>query len=456
MNEGMKILIATQHPENFESIVAEGLDRGHSVTTIGGSFVKVIDAIRSRVFDTVILDGVFRHPGFNNDSFSITLVKEAKEFVISRIVVATGVPPVSETDFPSDILVVDLLCNDCRESVVDLFKKLESGELELDKMQRQAEKEVYLSIDLLAKNEGIEITEAELPVVTAHADIKSSSYFSPELNRVSIMKSGIGNGTHCFEEASHYLRWLILKRKGIPVEDHDPTVQEFFGFIGRTLGKQLTSGTENACLFQEVEDDDLNNSEIIERWDEIEREASNTIRDLEMRIKPFDEFCRLQEDLFSAIRKILRTELEKKPEDIHPDTCRKAIEDVIKDFAKNVNEFFNEIAFIKDAGECINKLMMVLASYQNVSKLSPEKRIEAVNRLGRDCIGISKFAPFVFNSVAEYIPLIRKINEIQAIITHKGYAFAYEYSFEELSQKGLYSMSDEEIRKRFFKAKPRE
>ena len=124
---------------------------------------------------------------------------------------------------------------------------------------KQVRSEVHQVFCMLAEAYGIKISEKDLPDVYVEP-VANSKYLSN--NTIIISFEDVGYGPVYFEEASHALRELKTWRT-IPglithlVSSLDPSVHEFYGRAGETLGRELVKGTELEYLFKDAPERDI-------------------------------------------------------------------------------------------------------------------------------------------------------------------------------------------------------
>ena len=126
-------------------------------------------------------------------------------------------------------------------------------------------------IDTLAKALNVPIPDSVRPAVKIVKD--NGDNYNSDHNEICVNETSIENGITYFEEAAHYIRTLLMLRHSKSKTSIDQPVQEFFGRLGESMGRELVKDTEYEFLFSNREPRTYAN------LDYFEREA-NTVAEL--------------------------------------------------------------------------------------------------------------------------------------------------------------------------------
>jgi len=160
----------------------------------------------------------------------------------------------------------------------------------------RVKRRALLALELLAKEQGIKLKPGEIPQVEIKdgKDPRETSSYDFEKNVIYIAQKHEDSPIAYFEESSHALRELMLRRKILyrlfpKLKDKatDHQVDEFYGRIGETIGREVAGGTEFEELFRNTPPRDMKDPETRKRWAErlrMHRKSIRGYRDLQRQV----------------------------------------------------------------------------------------------------------------------------------------------------------------------------
>ncbi len=325
----------------------------------------------------------------------------------------------------------------------------------------KAKRNVRTAFLILAKAAGVKpIRKREMPDVEIMEEGKrrvTLSHYNPEKNKIFISPENIGNGVAYFEEASHALRHISQKRKGL--RQRDDKVDEFYGRVGETLGRKLTRGTKMESLFKDIPPRDVESEiqkesdkkglktfkrlrkKIREKLSSLQREKI-AMENLEnFTSKNYGKFRQTLRDFASG--KIDSNEFLKKV-----DVIEKSYSDSTKPYLQNVSgknqmgayfyrEFFD---YVKTAFD---------SSSDEKGKRKAIKR--ELKRIDKEYKKPENHFDYLLNDVDRLIASSTRMIIQKQIRHRRAYLYGQQYSAEDLEKiKGLYDLNDDEVREVFF------
>jgi hypothetical protein len=322
--------------------------------------------------------------------------------------------------------------------------------------------EVRKAFKLLADSFKIPITEGDYPLVDLSND--GGNYYQPG-NRTIYLDHGPLKGSTLFEETSHALRDLVQRRAGISPESQDKQVQEFYGRAGETIGRYLADGAGLSYTFFDDPARDMNDPELKKRW--ISRllglrKSRNSLRAIqtnnrivkdglrEMTAANYDELSKVFVDLRE--RKIDVLEFQERLRGLESN-YRSGVSSLAKANPNSiypidlteVNHYLSKYGYLKDA------LGIALSASGDEEKRKLIERGIAFIVEGHN--------PKSFQFDIDDPGISETGNKTDlGIFSHfshrKPYLYAQQYSAEELMASGdFYSLSDKEVKQRFFRKK---
>ncbi len=137
--------------------------------------------------------------------------------------------------------------NDSLEDIINFGSNFNSDKFEKTRYNVNKEKlenDLKKVIDIFSRYILINVKEDKLPNIKLGSESYISnikSLYNPKKNLITIHKDHINKGVVYFEEVSHFLRTYIKKNSNNSENNINLKVQEFFGGLGRIIGKELTS-----------------------------------------------------------------------------------------------------------------------------------------------------------------------------------------------------------------------
>lgn len=323
--------------------------------------------------------------------------------------------------------------------------------------EEKVKRDVKTALLMLAKAAGVPLRKREMPEVEV-GDFETSSY-DPIERKIGIVYSDIGDGISYFEEVSHALRDIVQRRKGIPSAEQNDKVQECYGRIGETLGRELTKGTELAYLFQKAPRD-VTTGEFKKKWLEglqkmrAEKRKAREVLGKEREIKEKKEY----------LRTITANNYDALKQEIAGFTSGKINEKELREgLSRNAKTYINSIkALGKISSENAKGVKGYLETYSHLNTLlniaaeksDKEKRrvIKGTSKTLQKCY--KAYSRYFSTEQMEFTKLIGAAEKyVQKTQTRhrRAYLYGQQYSAQELEGvKGLYDLNDEEAKKVFF------
>lgn len=115
---------------------------------------------------------------------------------------------------------------------------------------------VRVLLSLLIPKIGIEIPEADWPLVVISEDETKTSSYNPGSNKISLHKNNLEDGAEMAEEVAHFIRCYCQKKnnnQNLENINHQMAVDEFFGRLGESIARQVIPKSEAAIFFPEPE-----------------------------------------------------------------------------------------------------------------------------------------------------------------------------------------------------------
>jgi len=336
----------------------------------------------------------------------------------------------------------------------DIEKEAEDSENQDVKVKR----EVLRAYQLLADAAGVELGREDYPDVRVKSE--KTSYWSPTEREIVIAPHDVNDGIAYFEEASHALRDLVMARKGIPYQKIDQRVQEFYGRIGETLGRDLVKGTELEYLFSNsaprdrtvLKDLDLMQLQHLRQKSDFYRKRAKIVREG-------------KEGLVGAVKTNFE-ELDKafkkfEAGDLSSEQFREEVYQAGVDFGnrlKGIKGGYDSVAsgFCKSWSGEYGYLGQIL----NIWEGSPETNarngiIKAIGQVRERFYRLDKESPDLVegDDIDVFKEKLRIEREKHRIDVHRrAYTFAQQYSAEQLREiRDLYALGDEDVKKKFFR-----
>ncbi|MBI2629527.1 hypothetical protein HYW76_00330 [Candidatus Pacearchaeota archaeon] len=321
--------------------------------------------------------------------------------------------------------------------------------------KKRVEKDVIEAFKLLAESEGIKINNSDFPVVEVREG--KYSYYDLTKRSIFIRPLDIGSGTTYFEEAGHALRDVVQRRKGVDYLKQDRKVHEFLGRAAESIGRDLSSGTEMMGLFSEKPrdmDDPRIKKKLLNRLRGI-RDVKDLLRERRDRLAKGrsyalnllkENYLNLQ-DAYKSFRsgKINEQEFISEMHRLEQES-RKGARKLSGNEEMSVSPFDeNEIKGYLSLYEYLGE---VLGITRNAKDEEKRKIIDGAMKFVDELYNPKKIKfdlddPRVLD-VEFQIGEIHDSHEVH----RKPYLYAQQYAPSEL--KGAYSLSDSEIRDRFF------
>jgi len=354
-------------------------------------------------------------------------------------------------------------CVDTFEKQEDNFKgrkdqALKAVEDEFSKIKKEKQSEkvkemIVEEIELLAENENIEVRDIDLPEVKVR-DSKSSCY-DPTENTIFIEENAINNGIDHFEEISHFLRCLVQQRKGISPEKQDVHVQEFFGRIGETLGRELVKGTDLESLFKDIQPREVKSSETDQLIDNL-IDRSKKIKGLQKELAiSNDIIIKMQKENANSVTRMLEKSLEE--EELNIDNLLLEFRKMASDHIASIKNSQIKNAHVDDVKQYLSHLdylngsLSLLREYEAPAKQKKEYIQGNLNTF-KEMNSLLFERQFTMGDLELFTLSFNNDNLKRSVYEHLDpYAYAQQYSFEQLSKKNLYSMSDRDIKKKYFR-----
>lgn len=320
--------------------------------------------------------------------------------------------------------------------------------------EKEVKKQVARAFMILAKNARAGITGQDLPQI--NIEQAEHSFYVPEERRIIISQKDINNGSAYFEEASHALRHISLEKQGIPYYKQDVKVHEFFGRIGETLGRQLSKGTELEHLFQRKPRNFTRFANEFEKDEEALKQEYLMLKAREAKVKTAKQILAIKtSENYHQLHKLLN---DFKSEKIDFKKFSARFRNLYTSYKKTLDKLrqmpdstISEIDMI-EAGLYKNNydnLREFILKNQNL------KESQHANEIQKSLENLTAYKPKFVKCVddPEAIETRIKAKEmIRNLDNHtKPYVYAEQYSLEELTQYPLYTLSDKEIRQRFFR-----
>ena len=320
--------------------------------------------------------------------------------------------------------------------------------------EKEVKKRAIRAFMILAKNSHAQVSKADLPQVCIESS--SHSFYVPETQSIVISTRDIDNGSAYFEEASHALRHITLEKQGIPYEEQDEKVHEFFGRLGETLGRQLTKGTELEHLFHKKPRNFRKLCHELEKDEEALKQEYLMLRAREARVKTAKQILAAKtSENYLQLHKLLNNfkigKIDFKKFSASFRNLYTSYKKTLDRLRKMPDSTISEIDMI-EAGLYKNNYDNLREFMLRAQNMGEEQRSMLIQKsLGNLTAYKPKFVRCA--DVPEAIETrLRTKQMIRTLDTHaKPYAYAEQYSLEELLQYPLYSLSDSEIKRRFFK-----
>ncbi len=325
---------------------------------------------------------------------------------------------------------------------------------------KKIKKEIRKAMELLSNRENVELEEGDYPEVEVKQG--EGSYYSLRDRTIYISPRDIGNGITYFEETSHALRDLILRRKGIEFTGQDVQVHEFLGRAGETLGREISKGTDLEHLFEGYEARDTNSPGFKKRWINrlgLIRDLKGYLRERKRKIaKGREHVSQLISESYHQIQDLFQ---DYGAGEISEENLKEETENVKQKYLRGMREYSenpNESLGLLDLKQVksFEDMFDYLGEVFDISKDMPDKeKRDALSRSNEFLSEMYHPEKIRFDvSDIEEIEAENRAEEVRhSFRSHKNpYSYAQQYSSNELPV-GLYSMGDEEIRRRFFHKK---
>jgi len=320
--------------------------------------------------------------------------------------------------------------------------------------EKEVEKRAVRAFMILARNSGTPFTETDLPQVLL--EDTEHSFYIPEERKIIISQKDINKGSAYFEEASHALRHITLEKKGIPYYKQDAKVHEFFGRLGETLGRQLTKGTELEHLFHGKPRNFSNLAHELEKDEEALKQEYLMLKAREARVKTAKQILAIKtSENYSQLHKLLN-DFKIGKIDFRKFSARfrnlyTSYKKTLDRLRKMPDSTISEIDMI-EAGLYKNNYDSLREFVLSAQNTGEEQRSMLIQK---SLSSLTAYKPKFVRcaDVPEAIETkLRTKQMIRTLDTHaKPYAYAEQYSLEELLRYPLYTLSDKEIKSRFFK-----
>ncbi len=292
---------------------------------------------------------------------------------------------------------------------------------------------------------------------------RTSAYLQRE-NTIYINRDQVDKGHVYSEEVSHYLRGLRqLEENEVLYGNDDPVVQEFYGAIGRIIGKELLE--EKPGLEHLEWPDELFGTE--KEWEIYEKsmeESEKNLRGIRKEVeRNREEIGRLQRDHYRKTRELIDQGFEnrKKWEQIH-----RELKDLREQFVGELEDSNEELPegdtkilrdFVEELYdhpmENIEKIGGKTGENFNMERYYREQRNEETRGLLADRLVEQKIISD--NSVTGKIELMEQRNRArkkEIRIHREAYMAAKKFTFEELDEiKDLYRLENHEVKTELLK-----
>jgi hypothetical protein len=322
--------------------------------------------------------------------------------------------------------------------------------------------EVRKAFKLLADSYGIPLKEEDYPSVATSSE--GFNYYNPP-NRTIYLTPERLLGSTLFEETSHALRDLLQRRRGIASEKQDKQVQEFYGRAGETLGRYLADDAGLAYTFVEDPVRDMDNPETKERW--LKRllnlkKHKNSVRAIKTRNKlARQELGRITGDNYAALTKLFvdfqQARASSKEFQDRLGRLERDYRTQVSSVSKKIPEAISPIDLtqVKSYLGKYNYLRGALDIANGAT--SEEERRKLIERGIKFITETHNPRSFQFDIEFARIQNVALKTELGLFshFTHrKPYKYAQQYSAQDLlSLEDFYALSDEEVRRRFFRRK---
>lgn len=327
---------------------------------------------------------------------------------------------------------------------------------------KRAKKEVKSALLMLAKAVGVKpVRGREMPeveIVEKGDRFYGTNSFHRGDNKIRISSDSVSDGITYFEEASHALREIVQKRKG--KHQYDDKVDEFYGRIGETIGRDLTKGTKLAYLFKNKSPRDMKSRDFKKdhrRMLRIVKEARSKIRDQLLDLEELKGTRERLEKITSGNYKTFRQTLKDFA------SGKLTSEEFVRRVKKTERNYLDSTGGIKSSKGDLKRTKY----YQELFGLAEKAFKGAKDEKGKRK-AMKKETKFldktykrpIYHFGTEDINLQKLMASTNSFILQKqirhrrAYLYGQQYSAGELEEvKGLYGLSDEETKKVFFHSK---